>query len=136
MRLPTLLSPFLTLFVTLAASAAWAQEAASPTNPAPVKPNIVVILVDDMGFSDIGCYGSEIPTPHLDALAKPVNDGNNSVIATQRFCVDRAADISTLGKKVLQMRVLHFEILLRHLQYFVWHIVFAIRHYYYHKLDK
>jgi len=33
------------------------------------RPNIVVVLVDDMGFSDIGCYGSEIPTPHLDALA-------------------------------------------------------------------
>ncbi len=33
------------------------------------KPNIIVILVDDMGFSDIGCYGSEIPTPHLDRLA-------------------------------------------------------------------
>jgi len=33
------------------------------------RPNVVVILVDDMGFSDIGCYGSEIPTPHLDALA-------------------------------------------------------------------
>ncbi len=36
---------------------------------APARPNIVVILVDDMGFSDIGCYGSEIPTPHLDRLA-------------------------------------------------------------------
>lgn len=33
------------------------------------RPNIVVILVDDMGFSDIGPYGSEIPTPHLDELA-------------------------------------------------------------------
>ncbi|MFK8111830.1 MAG: arylsulfatase, partial [Rubripirellula sp.] len=33
------------------------------------RPNIIVIMVDDMGFSDIGCYGSEIPTPHLDALA-------------------------------------------------------------------
>jgi arylsulfatase A-like enzyme len=33
------------------------------------KPNIVVILVDDMGFSDIGCYGGEIKTPNLDKLA-------------------------------------------------------------------
>ncbi|MCF7818182.1 MAG: sulfatase-like hydrolase/transferase [Kiritimatiellales bacterium] len=33
------------------------------------SPNILVILVDDMGFSDLGCYGSEISTPNLDALA-------------------------------------------------------------------
>ena len=33
------------------------------------KPNIIVIMSDDMGYSDIGCYGSEIETPVLDALA-------------------------------------------------------------------
>ena len=33
------------------------------------KPNIILILADDMGFSDIGCFGSEIATPNLDKLA-------------------------------------------------------------------
>ncbi|MFN7734844.1 MAG: arylsulfatase [Pirellula sp.] len=35
----------------------------------PSRPNFVVILSDDMGFSDLGCYGGEIQTPNLDALA-------------------------------------------------------------------
>ena len=35
----------------------------------PRRPNVLVILADDLGFSDLGCYGGEIDTPHLDALA-------------------------------------------------------------------
>ncbi|MEC8495966.1 MAG: arylsulfatase, partial [Planctomycetota bacterium] len=31
------------------------------------RPHIVLIMADDMGYTDIGCYGSEIRTPHLDA---------------------------------------------------------------------
>src|SRR5256886_1499057 len=34
------------------------------------KPNVVVFLADDMGYSDLGCYGGDIHTPNLDALAK------------------------------------------------------------------
>jgi hypothetical protein len=33
------------------------------------KPNILLIVADDMGYSDLGCYGWEIQTPHLDQLA-------------------------------------------------------------------
>jgi len=54
------------------------------------RPNIILILADDMGFSDIGCYGSEIETPHLDQL------GANGIRFTQayncaRCCPTRAS---------------------------------------------
>ena len=62
---------------------------------APKKPNIVLIMADDMGYSDIGCYGSEIRTPVLDELAR------NGLRYTQfyntsRCCPTRAALISGL----------------------------------------
>ena len=57
------------------------------------KPNIVIIMADDMGFSDIGCYGSEIETPNLDKLA-----ANGLRFAqfynTARCCPTRAALLS------------------------------------------
>ena len=42
---------------------------AVPAPKAAKRPNIVLIMADDMGYSDLGCYGSEIPTPNLDKLA-------------------------------------------------------------------
>lgn len=46
-----------------------APLAIAETSVAAVKPNILIILADDMGYSDIGCYGGEIKTPNIDRLA-------------------------------------------------------------------
>jgi arylsulfatase A-like enzyme len=59
------------------------------------RPNILLILADDLGFSDIGCYGAEIQTPNIDALAK------NGIRYTQfyntsRCCPTRASLLTGL----------------------------------------
>lgn len=51
---------------TVAQSESWWPPRPTPPEDAP---NVVVILCDDMGFSDLGCFGSEIQTPHIDRLA-------------------------------------------------------------------
>lgn len=66
----------------------------SSENPAD-PPNILLILVDDMGYSDLSCYGSEIATPHIDSLAY------NGLRLTQfynaaRCCPTRAALLTGL----------------------------------------
>ena len=56
--------------IGLAHAPAAATAASAPSGKAePPRPNIVLILSDDMGFSDLGCYGGEIETPQLDRLA-------------------------------------------------------------------
>ena len=50
-----------------------ALPAAKPkdTKPEAKKPNVVLILADDMGYADVGCHGcKDIPTPHIDSIAK------------------------------------------------------------------
>lgn len=48
------------LVLILTPSESWAAE----------KPNVIVIMADDLGYSDLGCYGGEIETPHIDRLAE------------------------------------------------------------------
>lgn len=57
----------LTTFIRIAAAMLLSLTAA-PGN-AEERPNILIVLTDDMGFSDLGCFGGEIETPHLDTLA-------------------------------------------------------------------
>ncbi|MDE0289196.1 MAG: arylsulfatase [bacterium] len=59
------------------------------------RPNIVVILADDLGFSDLGCYGSEISTPAIDSLA----EGGmrfTQMYNSARCCPSRAALLTGL----------------------------------------
>ena len=63
------------------------------TNAQP--PNIIVILVDDMGYSDIGCFGSEIQTPTLDALAQN-GTRNTQMYNCARCCPTRASLLTGL----------------------------------------
>ncbi|MBA4062450.1 MAG: arylsulfatase [Isosphaera sp.] len=79
------------LIVATVAAAAGSAAAADP----PAKPNVVVVLADDMGFSDLGCYGGEIATPSIDALAR------NGLRFTQfyncaRCCPTRASFLTGL----------------------------------------
>ncbi len=66
-RLPTFPPPWLTALLLALAG----LLAPAPANAAtPSRPNFLVILADDLGFSDLGCYGGEIATPNLDRLAR------------------------------------------------------------------
>jgi len=47
----------------------WLYSSCSDSVSKPPRPNIIIILADDMGYSDIGCFGSEIQTPNLNKLA-------------------------------------------------------------------
>jgi arylsulfatase len=62
---------------------------------AATRPNIIIIMADDVGYSDIGCYGGEVATPNLDRLA------GNGVRFTQfynmgRCCPTRASLLTGL----------------------------------------
>ncbi len=67
---------FLTATGAAAAASLLGAEAPKPLR----RPNIVLILADDMGFSDIGCYGSEIDTPNFEPTRRRKVCGSRSSI--------------------------------------------------------
>lgn len=67
----------------------------SPSTGAPKQPNIIIIMSDDMGYSDLGCYGGEIKTPTLDSLAAG-GVRFTQFYNTARCCPTRAALLTGL----------------------------------------
>jgi arylsulfatase len=80
------------LHVMLAATALTGLSATA-ASAAEQRPNVIVILVDDMGFSDIGAFGGEIRTPNLDALANKGLKFNN--FHTTPVCAPTRAELLT-----------------------------------------
>jgi len=67
---PGNLSRLLRMLGMIVMLAVLASPAIAPAADAPRRPNIVIILGDDLGFADMGAFGSEIKTPNLDSLTK------------------------------------------------------------------
>jgi len=81
----------LVISVCVVATLASAACAADP----PPRPNVVILFVDDMGYSDVGCFGGEIDTPNLDRLAA-AGARFTQFYNTSRCCPSRAALLTGL----------------------------------------
>ena len=75
--------------------------------PQPERPNIVFVLLDDAGFSDLGAYGSEIATPHLDRIAQEgvrfANFHTASTCEASRVMLHSGVDHHRAGAGTLQV---------------------------------
>lgn len=84
----TLFVLFVCLVVPGSSNPACAESSSSKTSS---RPNIIFILVDDMGYSDLGCYGGEVQTPNIDRLAHEglrfTNAYNTSKCFPSRACL-------------------------------------------------
>jgi len=65
------------------------------------RPNVIVILSDDVGYSDLGCFGGEIETPHLDSLAQGGPDRapySATAMINEWYAGDLRADTVTISE--------------------------------------
>ncbi len=71
----------------------------------PTGPNIVVVLFDDLGFADLGCYGAEVRTPRLDGLAEKGHRYNNfhttTLCSPSRACLLTGRNHHSVGMRML-----------------------------------
>jgi arylsulfatase A-like enzyme len=82
--------------IILTGTLSWkSRTQASATKPGAKRPNIIVIMADDMGFSDAGCYGGEINTPNIDFLAQH-GIRYRQFYNTSRCCPTRASLLTGL----------------------------------------
>ena len=83
-------------FLSLAVGTAAFTSCGGPApEPSSQRPNIIVMMADDMGFSDIGCYGGEVETPNINALAES-GLRFRQFYNTARCCPTRAALLTGL----------------------------------------
>jgi arylsulfatase A-like enzyme len=76
----------------LAGSIGAAQAAASAAAERPARPNVLVLLADDLGYEDIGVHGSrEIPTPNIDSIAREGVRCTSGYVTAPRCAPSRAA---------------------------------------------
>ncbi len=78
------------LFLSAAVVSSGTSIAKTKNRKADSRPNIIIILADDLGYSDLGCYGGEIHTPNLDSLASQGLRFNH-FYNTSRSCPTRAS---------------------------------------------
>jgi len=82
---------------------------------ADTRPNIIIMMLDDLGYADLGCYGSEIKTPHIDKLAKEGirfrNFHNTAKCHSSRVCLLTGLYSDQAGDKKLDHGVTIAEVL-------------------------
>lgn len=83
------------LLLTVATTLVFFKVPAKKSSATPKRPNIIIILADDMGFSDPGCFGGEIHTPNIDYLAQN-GIRYRQFYNTSRCCPTRASLLTGL----------------------------------------